>query len=560
MTKKKKRIIIGVIVLIFLSLLFRSFMANKKPDEKLEATQEIPAIKADLISYGNWTPDGNRSVLVTVASDAEVDIVSELSGTIARVYAKAGDIVKKGQHLASFERSFDQTQIAYQNALVALDTAKASANNSVQSAEIALQNAEANLAQTIATEDQGILQVFETLRTQALNTESSFQAALDLVDQWVGYTPQYRYSTDDRSALSSRDRILFNQLYTQTGELLRSLAVLKNNSGGLAPGSETIGYARERVNFAKRVQPLLVSFENLAQRALISDTFTQTDASTLLTSIRTQKSTINTELLSLETALENARTANERKAAAILTAENAVKNAQSNLELSQANANSQIQTAQNQANAAYASKTDLIIKAPFSGTIAEKFVNVGQQVSPNQQLFKILNPDAKQKAVGFLTTKELQRLTSQDTISLNFGANDVELDQSAISSRLDSTTQKMRVEFFLPEDLEETILVGQIGKLVIDTDQTLKNIIPLSAVAFEPDGAEVLVVDQDGATRRQKVIVDSLESDGITILSGLSEGDFIVQYRNRVYAGQPVEPPQQPQVSDDVQTDLPDNL
>ncbi len=539
MTKQNKKIIISLALILFLGLLVRSVLQNKKPKEEEFLETTVQTIEAETLVYGNWTPEGNRSVLVTVESDAEVEISAELSGTIAKVYAKTGDIVRSGQVLAEFSQSFDQTQINYQNTLSALEVAKASAQNSVQSSQIGLDTARVSLQQAKATESQGLVQTFDGLRAQAKNTEASFQSALDLLDQWVGYSPQYRFVSVNRDPLKKRDSVLFNALYKSTGDLLKQLPNLPTDPYG-GEKEQVLRYAAYRIDFATKLQDTLLQFENLAQRAILSSAFPKSQADSLVTLIRSQKNGVNGEVIALNSSFENARTASERKNSSLLTAENQVKSAEANLQLARANADSQIRSAQNQVNSAYASKLDLVVRAPFEGEVSQKFINVGQQVSPGTQLFNVINPNKRKKLIAFLTFPEYQRLQAQESVEVILDGQNFAVEVSGATARLDAESQKMRVEFILDQSQESEVLVGQVGKLQLLKASIKTNVLPLSAISFEPDGAEVLIVNKEGVTERKKIIVGTLVSNALEIQAGIDPGTPVIKYRSRTYAGQKI--------------------
>jgi|GEM_PF-7066498 len=69
------------------------------------------------------------------------------------------------------------------------------------------------------------------------------------------------------------------------------------------------------------------------------------------------------------------------------------------------------------------------------------------------------------------------------------------------------------------------------------------NLLPFSAVSFEPDGPEVLVVNKDRIVERKKVIVDRVVVSNIEIVSGIEAGEEIVEFYKRVFPGEKVVDP-----------------
>ena len=65
-------------------------------------------------------------------------------------------------------------------------------------------------------------------------------------------------------------------------------------------------------------------------------------------------------------------------------------------------------------------------------------------------------------------------------------------------------------------------------------------LIPISAISFEPDGAEVFIINDENIVTRQKVTTGKIISNAIEILGGLEINQKIVQYRNRTNSGEEV--------------------
>lgn len=465
---------------------------------------------------------------------------SELSGTISQIYVGLGTYVYRGQKLASFSRNLDPTQISYLNAQNNVNTTSLSAQNTIVQSETALKTAQLNLEQTKAAEIDNETQTYETLQTQAVNADSTFFRVLDTLDQWAGISNKYKYEINpQRFAVGGRNRIEKNNFENQVEGLLRDYKNLAVAPHTRASGKQIFNYASERLRFSKELQGVLTLFDQLVRQSVFSSTFTTLDQANLASTVAQLRSSLDGTVLGLEQAVTAAQSFDSRSRLSILAAENQVKNAEAQLKLAQANAESQIQGAKNQLQIAAASQADLDVRAPFSGTISERFIKIGQQVSTGTQMFQLLNDQARQYGVAFLTEDEYLRIANVDTFKLTFADKSYEVETADLSTRLDPQSQKFRVEITLPSDLE--VLVGAIGRLELGINQQRLRHVPISAVSFEPDGAEVLLV-RDGVTVRQKVEVDDIDGDAITLTAGLEEGDLVVRYRRRYHAGMNVKP------------------
>ena len=82
--------------------------------------------------------------------------------------------------------------------------------------------------------------------------------------------------------------------------------------------------------------------------------------------------------------------------------------------------------------------------------------------------------------------------------------------------------------------------MGSFVKILLPIDGTISNLLPISAISFEPGGAEVLVV-QDGKGGRKTVTIGKIISNAVEIEEGLDVGTPVVRYRTRAHAGEKLE-------------------
>ena len=109
-----------------------------------------------------------------------------------------------------------------------------------------------------------------------------------------------------------------------------------------------------------------------------------------------------------------------------------------------------------------------------------------------------------------------------------------------LSSQLDVLTQKVLAEFTIPAAVS---LVGNLAtvKIPLGGGDAGSNLLPFSAVSFEPDGAEVLVVNSESRViERKKVVVDRVVVSNIEIVSGIDPGAEVVEFYKRAFPGEKV--------------------
>jgi membrane fusion protein, multidrug efflux system len=185
--------------------------------------------------------------------------------------------------------------------------------------------------------------------------------------------------------------------------------------------------------------------------------------------------------------------------------------------------------------AAIARKT---IRAPFSGILGIRHVNLGQYLSPGDALVTLqsLNPiyvnfGVPQQAAGQMRLGRRVRITTDDLAGAAFAGN-----VTAIDSIVDEATRNVQVQATLanpdgklrPGMFVQTEVILGASRSVIS--------LPASAISYAPYGDSVFVVtdlkDPNGKTyrgvRQQFVTPGAARGDQIAIVSGVNAGDEVV--------------------------------
>ena len=185
--------------------------------------------------------------------------------------------------------------------------------------------------------------------------------------------------------------------------------------------------------------------------------------------------------------------------------------------------------------AAIARKT---IRAPFSGILGIRQVNLGQYLSagnavvPLQSLdpiyvnFSVPQQDAERTPVG-----RNVRITTADSTDLEFAGQ-----VTAINSVVDEVTRNVQVQATLANP-QNKLRPGMFVQTEVDLGMS-RPIVPLpaSAINYAPYGDSVFIVadlqDQNGQTyrgvRQQVVKLGPSRGDQISIVSGVKSGEEVV--------------------------------
>jgi membrane fusion protein (multidrug efflux system) len=177
------------------------------------------------------------------------------------------------------------------------------------------------------------------------------------------------------------------------------------------------------------------------------------------------------------------------------------------------------------------------IRAPFSGILGMRQVNLGQYLAGGDRLVTLqsLNPiyvnfGVPQQAAGLMRVGRTVRLTTEDVADAFTGR------VTAIDSLVDEKTRNVQVQATLSNPggrLRPGMFVQT--EIVLGTSATVIAL-PASAISYAPFGDSVFVVgdlkDPGGRTyrgvRQQFVKLGAARGDQIAVISGLNPGDEVV--------------------------------
>jgi membrane fusion protein (multidrug efflux system) len=185
--------------------------------------------------------------------------------------------------------------------------------------------------------------------------------------------------------------------------------------------------------------------------------------------------------------------------------------------------------------AAIARKT---IRAPFSGILGLRQVNLGQYLSAGDPVVSLqsLNPiyvnlGVPQQSAGQMTVGRLVRITTEEVGGAQFTGR-----VTAIDSIVDETTRNIQVQATLA-NADGKLRPGMFvqAEVILGASQSVVAL-PASAISYAPYGDSVFVVtdlkDPNGnsyrGVRQQFVKLGSARGDQIAVVSGINPGDEIV--------------------------------
>ena len=178
------------------------------------------------------------------------------------------------------------------------------------------------------------------------------------------------------------------------------------------------------------------------------------------------------------------------------------------------------------------------IRAPFSGTLGIRKINLGQYLSAGNPVVQLqaLNPiyvnfGLPQQALGQVRVGRILQVTSEDLPGKVFTGK-----VTALDSVVDETTRNVQVQATLanPEGKLQPGMFVQV-EVVLGASRTVVPL-PASAVSYAPYGDSVFVItdlkDPKGHTyrgvRQQFVKLEGSRGDQVAVVSGLNPGDEVV--------------------------------
>ena len=196
------------------------------------------------------------------------------------------------------------------------------------------------------------------------------------------------------------------------------------------------------------------------------------------------------------------------------------------------------------ANASLARRglSEAVIRAPFSGTVVERDVEVGEFVAPGNALVTVADTSVL-KARALLDPREALDLE----IGANAFAEAFARPGEVFTGRvvrvgdvIDPDTRRLPVEIEL-HDTKGRLRPGLVARFSVETGTPERSVmLPLRAV-FERFGREHVYVIEDGIAHRREVVLGPVREGRAEIREGLLEGELVITKGvTRVVDGAPV--------------------
>jgi len=179
-----------------------------------------------------------------------------------------------------------------------------------------------------------------------------------------------------------------------------------------------------------------------------------------------------------------------------------------------------------------------VVKAPYSGIVTERFVEVGESVTNGQQLMTGLSLERLRVTLDLPQQISIKVRPDPRAVILT-GKGPVEPEKITIFPVADPVTNTFRVRLKLPEG-QFGLYPGMFVKVAFQIGAAERLLVPAAAVIQRSEVTGVYIV-VDGAIRLRQIRVGDTRDGRVEVLAGLTEGELVAldPVQARIYAKRP---------------------
>lgn len=170
----------------------------------------------------------------------------------------------------------------------------------------------------------------------------------------------------------------------------------------------------------------------------------------------------------------------------------------------------------------------IVIAAPFDGLVTDRYVEVGELVSPGMSVARVVDPSVL-KLVGAVTERDVADVAegAPVTVALDGSRGEARGTVSWVGFEADPVTGKFEVEITIP-NADGALRSGVVGRARIERDRHEGVLaIPRDAVVGHAGGDAVFVIEGDRAVLRP-VTLGADQGLMVLLLEGARAGERLV--------------------------------
>jgi len=506
---KKIVIIVGALGILG-ALVFVVFNKEEVVTEKVVDTystveaktvEELKTTGEPVVAYGQ------------VISANSVEVVSELSGVVKRVYKNLGDTVRAGEVVFELQNSSEQQGVLQANAQVS--SAQANLSKSKQGTDVEdvyNQELDLNNKKTALLDKQlSIKQFAEDTHIAIINSVQS------QYDQFF-----YDGTTDPQLKIALRDLSDTKRLENSREDL----SVKINQSQNSIEQLGSISYT-DTVEILDKTEQLIGYYDRVLNE--YSDAISSQSVSIIsednqekqLATIRT----IRQPILVLKSRVSSERVALQSAKNAIVISENNLK------KLQEGPKNNDVSIAQSNLSSAESSRASAQIQlqktritAPTFGKISSINVRIGQLVGPSSPAF-ILSSSSAKRIDAYLSSSDVSRIRIGSKIIVD-GKDEAFI--SRISPTIDQKTGKIKIEAFFSDDQVVYVEGTGVGLSISTFSENLGFSVPISSIFVRNNIPYVYIVTAENTISPREIKTGGLFGSNVSVFEGLTDQDKIV--------------------------------
>lgn len=549
-----------------------------------------------------------------VTPDSRLDLAFKNGGLIKMINVKVGDSVSAGQIVASLDArdvqfsadraraalanaqanlsvraagetkesiqitqaSLDQAQASLTKTRNDLDIARVSVEDDYRIAQLAVDTAQKNFDNANTTNDQVIMNGFESLKTTLQSALGGLQSALTNGDAIIGVdntsaNDRYEYILGfSDSAAVARAKIRYVDARTAYRAAYDQIQVL-----GVAPTEEAVRSAalsdREAL---EKTQLFLDDVQRVLAASITNSSLTAADLAAKQSQIAADRATISSQLSIVNTAIQTVTNAQLAQATNADQLRNALATAKTNLTIADRNRTIRVKTAETNvilqqaavssaqaalsqkkagprsvdlaplraqvldAQTAYVQATDrlkdLLITAPVAGIIAEVVPKAGEQAAPNAKIITLIG-NAGYTIEALIPEADIAkvRVGQPATLTLDAYGDDVKFEGLVVAENPDQTKVQdaiyYKVKVIVSEQPGREIKPGMTANVTILTSEKEEVLFITNRAIREVEGQKTVRVLENNIAVIKVIEIGIRGDEGrVEVVSGVELGQQVV--------------------------------
>ena len=516
-----KKVLIGILIVLAIAVVISlpRFLKPEKPEIQQAQATVLKPVEVTKAARGEIRSELELSG--TIQAESQISVFPKVAGRLVALNVDEGDSVKKGRSLAVVEH--EELELAVQQAEATLKAAETAHEQTKQLAEVRVNSQIAQAEAQFRAAEIALQQVVDLSEIRTVTQIEQAQAALESLVANLQKIKSGARDEDRRQAEAGLSQAEAN------------LENARSNHERMTQLFENGAISQQSVESAKTQLDVAVAQHKIAaeQLQLIDNGARTEDIQAMEAQVEQAEASLRLAQTQAATKtwekdIELARSQVETARAGLISAE-ALKTAKSwEAEITSA------KTARTQAEVALklAQKrlNDATIRAPISGIISRRSLDLGGMALPAAPLFDIVNIDTVKATVEVIEV-QLSQLALNQPASIEIDGIDTQMSGSVafISPTLTPARRTATVEVDI-DNPDGTLKPGMFAKVTVPikvhTDAIL---IPRAALIEDVNAnTQSVFVIENGVSRRRVVEIGLLRAGEAEVLSGLTEGEAVV--------------------------------